>query len=160
MVSVSVKPRYSHIYDGELFAGELKSHPMVYHGAWICEVYVPEDRKAGVFRLGHLEKLVSNGVDLLDDARAAGWRDQVADDVQQVTLWTARERVWGMIHIAGQPPLGQPGMVVSNEPGQGEWEALEDNLGRLPDPAERALFESEFKRVLRDPSSTDEWLDG
>jgi hypothetical protein len=160
MTTVSVKQQYVEVYGGEHFAGELKSHPMLQHGAWICELYVPEARGAVTFRLGHLDSLVGDGVDLLRKARAAGWNGHVASVVEDVTIWTARERVWEMIHIAGQPPVEQSGMVLSNEPGQGEWKALEVNLGRPPDPSERDLFVKEFKRVLSDPNSTNEWPEG
>jgi hypothetical protein len=121
-----------------------------------CFVTAP----AVVYRLGHLEKLARGEVDLLDMARVSGWNGQVASDVEQVTVWTARDRVWEMIHIAGQPPEEHTGMALSEEPGQGEWTALENNLGRIPDPSERALFDREFKRVLRDPNSTNEWPEG
>jgi hypothetical protein len=160
MTNVSVKTQYAQIYEGEHFEGELKSQTRIHHGAWICEVYLPENRVATVFRLGHLDRLLCDGVDLLAKARTLGWNSQVASDAQQVTTWTARDRVWDMIHTAGQPPAEESGMVMSNDPGQGEWEALENNLGRRPAPKERALFESEFKKVLRDPSSTNEWPEG
>ncbi|MBI5534100.1 MAG: hypothetical protein HY898_15365 [Deltaproteobacteria bacterium] len=160
MVRVSVKEQYGRIYDGEQFEGELKSHPLLHHGAWICEVFLAEDRVAVAFRLGHLEALESDGINLLDKARAAGWSGQVANDAQQVALWTARDRVWDMIHIAGQPLVQRPGSMSSEEPGVGEWEALEDNLGRQPNTTEKGLFETEFQRVLRDPSATNEWPEG
>lgn len=160
MTSVFVKEQYARIYEGAQFEGELKSPPMLHHGAWICELYLPEDRDAVVFRLGHLEKLLTEGSDLLAKARLAGWDSQVACDARQVAIWTARDRVWEMIHIAGKPPVEPQDALSSELPGVGEWEALEDNLGRLPDATERGWFEKEYERVLRDPSSTNEWPEG
>jgi hypothetical protein len=42
MTHVSVKAQYAHVYGGASFDGALKSHPMLRHGAWICEGYEPE----------------------------------------------------------------------------------------------------------------------
>jgi hypothetical protein len=157
VTNVSIKPEYAELYNGEQFTGSLKSAPRLHHGAWICELYVPEDLTAITYRLGHLDKLADGAVDLLAQARAAGWNGEVATDAREVTAWTARERVWEMVHIAGHPSAERPGMQLSHEPGQGEWRALEANLGRLPDASERRQFAREFERVLREPSSTNEW---
>jgi hypothetical protein len=157
MTVVSVKPQYREVYDGLQFAGAKKSSPRLHHGAWICEVYIPEDRLALSFRLGHLAELITDGIDELEGARKAGWNGEVYSDDKEVIVWTARERAWEMVHVAGQPDDELPGMERTHQPGQGEWKALENNLGRMPDSAERRLFETEFDRVLSDPSSTNEW---
>lgn len=159
MTTLSVKQQYVEIYGAERFEGELKLQPMLRHGAWICELYVAEDREALVFRLGHLDMLVHDGVDLLGTAQASGWNGEVAEDTEKVAVWTARERAWDMIHIAGRPSAEETGML-SDEADAADWGALEANLGRAPAPAERALFEKEFKRVLSDPTVTNQWPEG
>ena len=87
--------------------------------------------------------------------------EQVLDEEPEVQVGVLRHPHRPALGgLAGQPPEGGAGMQLSEEPGQGEWAALQDNLGRIPDPSERALFEKEFKRVLRDPNSTNEWPEG
>ncbi len=162
MISVSVKPQYQDVYGGLYFEGELRSHARLLHGAWICEVYLGEDRAAVAFRLGHLEALrdTGEGLDLLRHAEAAGWDGRVATNAGEVTLWTARALAWGMIHVAGQPGAQPGGDLVPGELGAGEWKALEDNLGRPPQAEERAAFRAELRRVLEHPNITNEWPGG
>lgn len=162
MISVSVKPQYEDVYGGLHFEGELKSHPRLLHGAWICEVYLGQDRSAVAFRLGHLEALgdAGEGLDLLHQAEAAGWNQQVATDVGDVTVWTARTLGWGMIHVAGQPGAEPGGELVPGELGDGEWKALEVNLGRVPDGQDREVFKTELRRVLEHPNMTNQWPRG
>jgi len=159
MTSLSIKQEYEGIYGAARFEGELKIQPMLRHGAWICELYIPEEHDAVVFRLGHLETLVHDGVDLLKTALASGWNGEIASDADKVAIWTARARAWDMIHIAGRPTAEETGMVT-DEPVEEDWEALAANLGRAPAPAERALFEKEFRRVLGDPTVTNQWPEG
>lgn len=159
MIFVSVKPEYESVYGGLHFEGEMKSHPRLLHGCWICEVYLAENRKAVSFRLGHLTELgnTNEGVDGLKDAEAAGWNGEVATDAQEVTVWSARELAWGMIHIAGYPGIETGAKLPPGEPGPIAWEALEVNLGRPADRQERTVFEAELRRVLADPTVTNEW---
>jgi hypothetical protein len=162
MASVLVKPQYRHVHGGCHFEGTLKSTPRLHHGAWICELYLEEDRDAVLFRLGHLDALVNAqpGVNLLNVAQGAGWNRQVATLPLEVALWTARDCASEMVHLAGHPGVEQGNMVMSTEAGDSEWKCLEDNLGRRPELQERVLFETEFARVLLDPSETNEWPEG
>jgi hypothetical protein len=147
-----VKQQYSRVYGGLQFSGELKGKPRLHHGAWICEMYVKADLPAVVFRLGHLEQLASDGLSLLDQAQAAGWSTAVASDTRQVTNWTARDRARTFIRFTGKTDVQNAENQPPELPGEGEWIALQDNLGGPPDALERALFEAEFQNVLRDPA--------
>ena len=162
MISISVKPEYESVYGGLHFEGEMKSQPRLLHGAWICEVYLGDDREPVSFRLGHLAELGSeeNGVNGLEQARAAGWDGEVATDAREVTVWSARALAWDMIHIAGYPGVEAGGKLPPGDPGSTEWEALEANLGRPADPRERAVFQTELKSVLADPNVTNQWPKG
>lgn len=162
MISVSVKPQYESVYGGLQFEGEMKSHPRLLHGGWICEVYVGADLKAVSFRLGHLTGLedTSKGVDRLKQAEAAGWNGEVATDASEVTVWSARELAWGMIQVAGFPGIDAGEGLPPGEPGPSAWEALEVNLGRPAEDQERTAFKAELRRVLADPTVTNEWPTG
>jgi hypothetical protein len=162
MASVLVKSQYRHVHDGCEFEGTLKSEPRLHHGAWVCELYLEDDRTAVLFRLGHLDALVNApaGIDFLNAAQGAGWNRQVAAQPLEVALWTARDCASEMVRLAGHPGVEQGNMVMPAEVGAGEWRRLEDNLGRQPELQERILFETEFARVLSDPSATNEWPEG
>lgn len=162
LASVLVKSKYRHVHGGCHFEGTLKSEPRLHHGAWICELYLENDRDAVLFRLGHLDALVNAnaGINLLDSAQTSGWNRQVATVPLEVTLWTARDCASEMVHLAGHPAVEQGNMEMPAKAGNDEWMCLEDNLGRRPELQERLLFETEFTRVLSDPSTTNEWPEG
>ncbi|MBI5531688.1 MAG: hypothetical protein HY898_03160 [Deltaproteobacteria bacterium] len=152
MTTLTVKREYARIYGGERFSGRLAAKPGLHHGAWICHLLIKTDQPAVLFRLGHLEQLVEGSVDLLDEARRAGWSTALASDTRRVTQWTARERARLLAELAGHVRLGQG---LADHPGEAEWRALQDNLGTPPDALERALFEAEFRKAIQEPSQPD-----
>jgi hypothetical protein len=101
------------------------------------------------FRLGHLERLEADGVDLLKEAREAGWSTAVAANTREVALWSARDRAAEILHRSGADDAHSRARVLEQGPTEADWQVLQHNLGGPPDALERAVFETEFRNALR-----------
>jgi hypothetical protein len=151
VASISVKRDYERVYLGTHFEGQVTATPRLHHGAWICEVFVSERSRNVVFRLGHLDKLEVDGVDLLRQAQASGWSTAVATNAREVALWCARECAAEILQSAAESGGRGPNEAPAG-PRQKDWETLQVHLGGPPDALEQALFEREFVRTLRNPA--------
>jgi hypothetical protein len=156
--SISVKPDYARVYDGLHFEGKLSCRPGLHHGAWMCKVSVHERPTEVTFRLGHLDKLAVDGVDLLREAQEAGWSTAVATNTREVAIWCARECAMEVLQTASKDTQRPGSTELPDLPGERDRETLKTHLGGPPDALEQALFEREFTRTLRDPTLREAFL--
>ncbi len=71
-------------------------------------------------------------------------------DAIQTARWAAKQCARAANDAAGDKPWDNEGFsLLPDEPQEGDWEALQDELGREPTNEERKAFEREYAAVMK-----------